>query len=255
MVLYDPAEIREAAERPIYETVRALHNYLLRKSGIPENEAQGWNAGLQALFIEVPCEICCAYLIYFGGRMYRTLVFAALLFLPTFSSAGKCNVPVFETFAVSNAPGSSENLPLQIDMQPVAKLRIPSGFSKIGVLPEGSIGFGQHPEGVSAVLLLETKASISIHKKGVKPAQFMLSIFKGLNSYGCRYLQGFQLESEDYRLHAKLGKGAELFAYGKGATHKFYLIRPDRPDFVLTGLFKNISRIEFESILSTLTLE
>lgn len=187
--------------------------------------------------------------------MYQTLVFAALLFLPTVSSAGNCNVPVFEPFAVSNAPGSSENLPLQIDMQPVAKLRIPSGFSKIVALPEGGIGFGQHPKGVSALLVFETKASISIHKKGVKPAQFLLSMFKGLNSDGCRYLQSSQLESEDYRLQAKLEKGAELFAYGKGARHQFYLIRPDRPDFVLTGLFKNISRIEFESILSTLTLE
>lgn len=187
--------------------------------------------------------------------MYRTLVFAALLFLPAVSSAGNCNVPAFETFSVSNAPGSSENLPLQVDMHPVAKLRMPSGFSRIAVLSYGGIVFGPHPEGVSAVLLFETKASVSIHKKGVKPAQFWLSMFKGLNSDGCRYLQVSQLESEDYRLHAKLEKGAELFAYGKGARHKFYLIRPDRPDFVLTGLFKNISRIEFESILSTLTLE
>lgn len=187
--------------------------------------------------------------------MYRTLVFAALLFLPAVSSAGYCNVPAFEAFAVSNAPGGSENLPLQVDMHPVARLRIPSGFSKIAVLPEGGIGFGQHPEGVSALLLFETKASVSIHKKGVKPAQFWLSIFKGLNADGCRYLQSSQLESEDYRLHAKLEKGAELFVYGKGAQHHFYLIRPDTPDFVLSGLFKNISRIEFESILSTFTVE
>lgn len=187
--------------------------------------------------------------------MYRTLVFAAFLFLPTVSSAGKCNVPAFEKFTLSNAPGSSENLPLQIDMQPVAQLRIPTGFSKIGALPSGSFGFGQHPEGVSVLLGFETNASISIHRKGVKPAQFLLSIFKGLNSEGCHYLKSYQLESQDYRLQAKLQKGAELFAYGKEERHQFYLIRSDRPDFVLTGLFKNISRTEFESILSTLTIE
>lgn len=187
--------------------------------------------------------------------MYRALIFAAFLLLPSFSSAGDCNVPVFKGVVLSNVQGGSENLSLQIEMQPVARLRIPTGFSKVGVLPSGSIGFGQYSDGASILLGFETKASISIHRKGMNPARFLLSIFKGLDSDGCRYLQSYQLESQDYRLHANLTKGAELFAYGKGNRHQFYLIRPDRPDFVLTGLFKNISRTEFESILSTLIVE
>lgn len=196
-----------------------------------------------------------AHFVHFGGRVYRTLALVAFLCLPTVSSAGNCNVPAFEKFVLSNVPESSERLPLKVDMQPVAQLRIPTGFYKIGILPGGSIGFGQHPEGMSALLRFETEASISIYKKGVKPALFLLSVFKGLNPDGCRYLQSYQLESQDYRLHAKLDKGAEIFAYGNGNRHQFYLIRPDKPGLVLTGLFKSIGRLEFESILATLTIE
>jgi hypothetical protein len=187
--------------------------------------------------------------------MNRTLFFAVFLIFPMVSFAGNCKPPRFEELGLSSEASSLEKLPLQIDMQPVAELRIPTGFSKIGALPNGSIGFSQHPNGLSAILGFETKASISIHKKAAKPAPFLLSIFKGLDLDGCRYLQGYHLESEDYRVHARLDKGAELFAYGKGNRHYFYLIRPEKPDFVLTGLFKNFSRIEFETILSTLTIK
>jgi len=186
--------------------------------------------------------------------MYRTLVLAAFLFLPTLSNAQTCDVPAFEAFAVPDASGSSEKPALQIDMHPVAQLRIPTGFSRIGALPGGSVGFGQHPAGMSVLLGFETRESISIHQQGVAPAEFLLAIFKGLNPDGCRYLAHYQLESQDYRLHARLEKGTELFAYGKGARHQFYLIRPDTPDFVLTGLFRNMSRGEFEAILTTLAI-
>lgn len=149
--------------------------------------------------------------------MRRIFVFVALIVFPILVLAQGCDVPAFEEFARSNARESSENLPLAIDMRPIAQLRIPSGFSRIGVLPSGSIGLGQHPKGWSVLLGFETTESISIHKKGVKPAQFLRSIFKGLDSDGCKYLQSYQLESQDYRLHAEFENGAELFAYGKGA--------------------------------------
>lgn len=187
--------------------------------------------------------------------MYRTLAFAVFLFLPAVSPAGNCIVPAFGNFAPSNVPGHSGNLPLQVDMQPVAQLRIPAGFSKVGALPGGSIGFARHPDGVSVLLGFETTASVSIHSKGASPAAFLLSIFKGLDSNGCDYLQGYRLESQDYRLHAEFDKGAQLFAYGKGDRHQFYLIRPDKPEFVLTGLFKGVGRFEFESILSTIDID
>ena len=186
--------------------------------------------------------------------MYRATVFAVFLFWHAVSSAVSCNVPVFDRFVLSNVAGNSDNLPLQIDMQPVAQLRMPTGFLKIGVLPSGSIGLGEHQNGVSALFGFETNSSVSVHKEGVTPAKFILSVFKGLDSDGCRYLESYQLESQDYRLHANLGKGAELFAFGKGGRHQFYLIRPDKPDFVLTGLLKNVSRMEFESILSTINI-
>lgn len=187
--------------------------------------------------------------------MHRVLAFVAFLFSPAVSPAGSCIVPVFENFAPSNVAGRSANLSLQIDMQPVAQLRLPSGFSKIGALPGGSIGFGQHPDGVSVLLGFEKRASVSTHAKGVDTALFFLSIFKGFDSNGCEYLQSYQLESQDYRLHAEFDKGAEIFAYGKGSRHQFYLIRPDKPDFVLRGLFKGVDRTEFESILSSVAID
>jgi hypothetical protein len=184
-------------------------------------------------------------------RSCRLLV-AGLILSPGFAFAGGCRAPSFDDFTASTAAVPTENL--RVTMQPVAELRIPTGFSKVGALPSGSIGFGQHPRDISAVLGFETQETVSIHKKGAKPGAFMRSVFKGLDAVGCRTLRGFQLESEDYRLHAHLGKSAELFAFGKAGRHQFYLIRSDRPDFVLSGVFKNIDRAEFESILSTLVV-
>jgi hypothetical protein len=195
------------------------------------------------------------YSLHPGGKMYRILVSIVSLFFSSALFAGTCDVPAFDDLILSKVQNNPESLPLKIDMQPIAQLRIPAGFSKVGTLPGGSIGFGEHPEGISILLGFETEISISIHKKGIAPAFFLLSIFKGLDSDGCYYLKSYHLESEDYRLHATLEKGAELFAYGKGNRHQFYLIRPDRPDFVLKGLLKNISRTDFKSILSTLVIE
>lgn len=191
----------------------------------------------------------------FPEVVMRRILLAMVLFSPGILLADSCRVPVFDEFVRPSMAGKLETPSLQVEMQPVAYLNIPAGFSRIAALPSGSIGFGQRAKGISAILGFETESSISIHKNGVKPGPFLFSIFKGLDSDGCRYLQGYQLESEDYRLHANLGGVAELFAYGKGKRHQFYLIRHDKPDFVLTGLFKNISRAEFESILASLSVD
>lgn len=184
--------------------------------------------------------------------MHWTPAFAALFFWPVVAMAAACPVPAFEAFAPNDAVIDPTAPTLRVDMQPVASLKIPSGFSRVGALPVGSIGFSEHPQGFSVVLGFETRASVSIHKKGAKPAAFMASIFKGLDVVGCRYLRGYQLDAEDYRLHASLAGGIDLYAFGKGERHQFYLIRPDQPDFVLTGLFRRMSRAEFQSILSTI---
>lgn len=186
--------------------------------------------------------------------MRLALPFAALFGLPAVALAGTCAVPAFEEFVSDDAMFDPAVPALQVDMQPVASLRIPAGFSRVGALPAGSIGFSGHSQEISIVLSYETRASVAIHKKGARPATFMRSVFKGLDAVGCRYLQGYQLEAEDYRLYARLAGGADLYAFGKGPRHQFYLIRPDRPDFVLTGLFRKMSRSEFQSILSTIVI-
>ena len=185
--------------------------------------------------------------------MRLTPILAACLLCPALAVAGPCKVPAYEDFAAGKHPPVADAL--RVVMQPIAQLSVPSGFGKINVLPHGSVGFGQHPKDVTAVLLFETKGSVSSYQKGAMPAPFFLSVFRGLDAAGCRRLHTYDLAAEDYRLHAQLAQGTELFAHGKGEDHQFYVIRADKPHLVLTGLFKNISRAEFESILSTLVLE
>lgn len=186
--------------------------------------------------------------------MGPSLPFAALFGLPAVALAGTCAAPAFEEFIPDQAMSDPAGPSLQVDMQPVGSLKIPAGFTRIGALPAGSIGFSGHPQEISVVLSFETRESVSRHKKGGSPATFMRSIFKGLDAVGCRYLQGYQLDSEDYRVHTRLAGGADLYAFGKGERHQFYLIRPDRPNFVLTGLFRKMGRSEFQAILSTIAI-
>ena len=184
--------------------------------------------------------------------MRLTVILAAFLLCHGLAAAGPCKVPAFEEFVPGKQDSPADGL--QVQMRSVAQLSVPSGFSRVSALPSG-IAFGQHPRGIAGLIDFETQAFVSIHKKGAKPAQFFLSIFRGLDATGCEYLRAHDLESEDYRLHATVAGGAELFAFGKGDRHKFHLIRLAKPDFVLTGLFQKISRAEFETILSTLAVK
>ncbi|MGH8085894.1 MAG: hypothetical protein ACREPV_11540 [Lysobacter sp.] len=182
------------------------------------------------------------------------LVLAAIFLIPSLALASPCEAPEFEPF-VQHEDSGGENpywAAVEVNMQPVATLSVPTGFSKMGGLPYGSIIFGGHPGGISAVLTFETRQTLAVHRQDVTPATFMLSLFKGLDEVGCRYMEGQNLADEDYRLYARLDENAELFAYGSSDTHQFYVIRQDRPEEVLSGLFKNITRAQFERILSTI---
>lgn len=177
------------------------------------------------------------------------------LLAPSKATASACEPPHFEPFQPAAVQQTNpELIATAFAMQPVATLRIPLGFSDWGVFPYGSVVFGNHPKGIAGVLGFESRESVSHHKAGATPADFMTSIFRGLDETGCEYMKGQGLPSEDYRLHAALGRGADLFAYGTGSTHHFYVIRADRPDYVLRGMFKNISRAEFEIILSSIQI-
>lgn len=179
-----------------------------------------------------------------------------LILKPLFAFASACDVPKFDNFA----PGSfRETRPdmtaSELGMQPIANFRIPTGFLKWGTSPYGGVIFGEHAKGIKGGIMFETKESVSVHKKDVSPAEFILSIFKGLDEIGCKYLAGQKLEDQEYRLHALYPNGAELFAYGKLSEHHFYLIRRDKPEYVLHGLLKGINQSEFESILSTIQFQ
>lgn len=175
---------------------------------------------------------------------------------PAASVAALCDAPHFETFRPASVQNNRPDLvAVEYAAQPVATLRIPSGFSKWGAFPYGSVGFGGHPKRIVGVLGYESRESVSVHKEGATPADFVRSIFRGLDETGCDYMKRQGLAHEDYRLHANLALGAEMFAYGSGMTHHFYVISADQPDYVLNGMFKNISRAEFEVILSTIEVK
>ncbi|MDX9975919.1 hypothetical protein ACNKW1_06535 [Thauera sp. WH-2] len=189
--------------------------------------------------------------------MRRTLYVTALtsLLWPFAVAQAKCEVPPYEEFEPRPVLRRDSGLTaVELSLPPVATVRIPAGFFKWGIQPDGSVAFGKHPNGISGGIGYETRETVSVHKEGLSPADFVLSIFHGLDETGCAYLEGFGLREEDYRLHASLGSAAELFAFGKGDRHHFYLVRRDRPDFVLNALFRGIDRSEFEAILSTLKL-
>lgn len=178
------------------------------------------------------------------------------LFQPFAVLASACDVPKFETFAPARIKQHDPSLvAVEYMMQPVASLRIPAGFSKMGSASYGTVVLGDHPKGIVAVLGYETREIVSVHKKDTSPAEFMLSIFRGADATGCAYLMGQDLANEDYRLHATLGNGIDLFAYGTAASHHFYVIRKDKPDYVINGQFKNISRSDFEAILATINIQ
>lgn len=183
----------------------------------------------------------------------KSLLATALL-LPALAFGADCQVPAYEAFAPhqGGTAATPELTAVEVQMQPVASLKVPAGFARMGSMPYGSMAFGGHPRGISAVLTFESAQTLSVHQKDVTPAAFMLSIFRGLTETGCRYLDAQRLAAEDYRLHASLGQGIELFAYGKADVHQFYLIREDKPELVLNGLFKRITRAEFEAILASL---
>lgn len=175
---------------------------------------------------------------------------------PVVAAAAACEPPQFEPFRPEAVGQTAPDLvAVAFAMQPVATLRIPSGFSKLGAFPYGSVGFGDHPKGIVGVLGYETRQSVAIHKKDTAPADFVRAIFQGLDEIGCAYMKSQGLPSEEYRLHARLDHGGELFAYGTARTHHFYVIRDDQPDYVVNGMFKNISRAEFEIILSTIEIQ
>lgn len=180
----------------------------------------------------------------------------AALLMPMSVHAGPCTPPPFPEFAPA-AGSTVQNtfVPVVLSMQPVASLRIPAGFSTLGAQPHGTVVFGKHPDGISGGIAYETTETVSPHRKGVTPAEFFQSIFHGIDKPGCDYLAALQLEHQDYRLHMTIRDTGEVFAYGKGDQHHFYIIRQDQPDFVLNGLFRGIDRSAFETILSTITFQ
>ncbi len=106
--------------------------------------------------------------------MYCRFIVLTFAFFPCFSTASSfCEAPKFEELVRAGTSVTPDPGGLAITMQPIAEVRIPSDFSKIGSLPNGSIGFGGHPKGISAVLGYETSESLSVpHRGGSQPRSF-----------------------------------------------------------------------------------
>lgn len=185
--------------------------------------------------------------------MKALLILAVLLLTPLCAQAGRCTAPQWEGF---DANGASVGTLIQVSALPLATLALPAGFTSISVTPEGSVAFrGYETSEASALLMFETLQTAELHERPTPYALFS-AIFQGLDEAGCRYLaEGFELDKEDYRLHFIRSADVEVYAFGTKADHKFYLLDRRRPDLVLVGSFRNMTRTAFESVLSTLNVK
>ncbi|HCY61969.1 MAG TPA: hypothetical protein DHV59_03870 [Oxalobacteraceae bacterium] len=66
---------------------------------------------------------------------------AIVLLLPAIAFGENCQIPAYEPFAPKNisAATSPEQMAIEVQMQPVASLRMPAGFSRLGSMPYGSM--------------------------------------------------------------------------------------------------------------------
>lgn len=192
----------------------------------------------------------------------RPLLLAALFSLSGAVLAAPCALPQLEALDLKAHKAPVSSTLLEVDMRPVAILHLPAAFSRIRALPGGGVGLIGR-DGGSIFLGFETRISRSMDRKSLTPARLMRSLFEGADPDACQFREDYHLDDQDYRLkvnlgskiRADLGQGAVLFAYGKGHRHQFHLIREDKPDFVLTGLFENMTRSEFEAVISAISIE
>lgn len=184
---------------------------------------------------------------------------AFLLLLSAGLTHAACPVPTFEEFkprpTVPVTASAKQRPHVEINMQPFAGIDIPGGFTRVGTFEHGGMIFSGNAESVSVALGYENGQTMALYAGDAQPAPFMLATFKGQGDKACRYLQGFNLEREEYRLHARVAPDGELYAFGKGNRHQFYLIRGGQPERVLSGTVRNVSRTEFESMLATLKIK
>ncbi len=180
--------------------------------------------------------------------MHLKLSILALLLSPSFSTAASCIVPEFTEFTLSSA--DTRHKTIRTSVAGMMKISLPREFDGIALSGDGTV-FG-YLNNVRIVIGLETSAAIAPHKRNAKPEPFYRDIFMGRTRLGCKYLQAYQLEQQDYRIRSKAG-AMDIFSYGKGGTHEVIVLNSDRPDAVIRMRFNGYDRQSLEAILSTIT--
>lgn len=182
-----------------------------------------------------------------GSVMHLKLVISILLLMPTVSLGAACTAPDFieKTFTEVKLDQKT----FYTNVAGILKISIPVGFEGIAFSGDANV-FG-YPNGVRIVIGLETPASIAPHKRGVKPEPFFRNVFTGKTKTGCKYLNDFNLEREDYRVRSKVGS-LDIFAYGKTSVHEIFILNASKPDTVIRMRFNGYDRHIVESLLSTI---
>lgn len=172
------------------------------------------------------------------------------------SASANCIFPVFET-SLSNAAHANvarDQAWVELSVAPIAVLELPAAVSRMGISPTGSLVFRSEDGQISGGVAYETSESVNVHDSGAQPASFFSGIFSGKHKEACLYSEGFRLSEQDYRIHLTLDAG-EVFAFGKGDSHHFFILSRTQSDLVINGSMRGIQENLFRSFLSKIKIK
>lgn len=171
------------------------------------------------------------------------------------TASASCVPAVFETSLDNNTISSgSDQAWLELSVAPTAVLELPTTVSKIGLSPAGSLVFRSAGGLISGGVSYETSDTVGIHESGAQPAPFFSAIFRGEHDAACLYSQSLRLSEQDYRIHLTVDAG-EIFAFGKGDSHHFFLLSQARPDLVINGALQGVEEGLFRLFLSKIQIK
>lgn len=182
--------------------------------------------------------------------MHFKLLIATAVLVPSISFAANCKLPDFIEMTFNGV--EPEQKTVFTSVAGMLRIGIPSGFEGIAFSGDATV-FG-YPNNGRVVIGIETPAAIALHEPGAKPEPFYRNVFMGRTVLGCKYLETYKLEQEDYRIRSKIGP-MDIFAYGKASVHEVVVLHAGRPDTVIRMRFSGYDRRTFESLLSTIKSE
>ncbi len=172
--------------------------------------------------------------------------------MPAFAD---CTFPAFNTLQQSAArEGGADRQWVQLSAEPIATLELPASIFKMGISPSGSLVFLSEDALISGGIVYETSETVGVHEAGAEPASFFSAIFRGKHDAACVYSDSLHLGDQDYRTHLVVDAG-EIFAFGKGMAHHFFILSQSRPDLVINGSMQGVDEELFRTFLSRIQIK